>query len=70
MAPTAEALPLPTIDSQSVLNEKVPVLVDVSAGPEGDITNIPTSTSPVQPTSVSHFELEDHPIDVLRKLRV
>lgn len=71
MAPTADALPNSAVKPESILSEKAPVLVEIwPAAKETIPSPTSTSTSPLQARSVSGFQLEDHPIDVVRKLRV
>ena len=71
MAPTADFLPARVVEPPNLVNEKTPVLVEVSPAPKENIPSEPsTSTNPLQPRTVPNFELEDHPIDVIRKLRV
>lgn len=67
----ADVQVLPEADHQGPLSEKSPIIVEVSSGVQTGLSSRQsTSTSPIQPASVSNFELEDHPIDVTRKLRV
>jgi hypothetical protein len=71
MSPPAAISSLPTLDAGPILNEKAPIVVNVTSIPDTAVENEPTSsTSPIQPKSTTEFEIEDHPIDVPPKIRV
>jgi hypothetical protein len=71
MSPPAVISSLPTLTAEPVLNEKAPIVVDVTPVPDTVVINEPTSsTSPIQQKSAAEFEIEDHPIDVPPKIRV
>jgi hypothetical protein len=62
---------LPTLDAEPVLNEKAPIVVDVTPVPETAVVNEPTSSiSPILPKSTAEFEIEDHPIDIPPKIQI
>jgi len=68
MAPSLEAVSQPTVSEKPSWDGKSPVV----AGPAEVDIQIPPSSSAnsVQPKPVAKFELEEHPIDVVQKLRV
>ena len=71
MAPAVGILPIPTADPQVVLNEKAPALVEISPATRDSVRveDSPSSSS-IEIASGLKFELENHPIDAGRKLRV
>jgi hypothetical protein len=71
MAPAVGILPIPTADPQVALNEKAPALVEIPpvARDSVQVEDSPSSGS-IGIASGLKFELEDHPIDAGRKLRV
>jgi cation diffusion facilitator CzcD-associated flavoprotein CzcO len=66
MAPSIEVTSIPVAVENTQWHEKTPLIVEVAATAE-----TPSASSP-RPTEYpkTQFELEDHPIDVIRKLRV
>ena len=69
MVPTVGILPIPTADPEVALNEKAPALVGISPAAR-DSVQVEDSPSSIEIASRLKFELEDHPIDAGRKLRV
>jgi len=71
MATPASISSVPTLDAEPALNEKAPVVIELTPAPETKAENEhSSSTSPVQPKSISEFEIEDHPINIPPKIRV
>jgi len=72
MAATVEPLEVASLpaEEEQILKEKNPVVVDVlpALSSKASSDHSP-STSSIEPSSGSKFELEDHPIDEGRKLR-
>jgi len=68
MAPSLEAVSQPAVGEKPLWDEKSPV----AAVPAETDVQIPQSlfASSVQPKPVAKFEPEEHPIDVVQKLRV
>jgi len=71
MSAPAAISSIPTLDAEPALNEKVPLVVDVTSISETALVNEPTSSSsPIRLKSAAEFEIEDHPIDIVPKIRV
>ena len=71
MSTRADILPISAIKNQSLVDEKAPALVEVFPATHDDIQTLAsTLTTPLEPRSVTSFKLEDHPIDVVHKIRV
>lgn len=68
MAPSLEVTSVPAAEEKASWDEKKVILVDVA--PETQLQDPPSAASPAGPASKTTFELEDHPIDVIRDLRV
>jgi len=70
MAPSLEAVgqPAPALGDKP-WDEKTPRAVALPAEADDQAPQSPSTIS-VQPKSVSKFQLEEHPIDVVQKLRV
>jgi hypothetical protein len=69
MAVTVEPLDVTATADAQIRNEKDNVLIDVVADPSSRAGSILSPSTSLDETS-SSFELEDHPIDISRKLRV
>ena len=71
MAPSIDVIPILAGDPQISLNEKAPILLEVSQTlPESLPAENSLFTSSIEPALSSRFELEDHPIDEGRNVRV
>ena len=71
MAPSADILPASVAGAQHLLNEKAPTIAKLTPVTNGKHPSLASASSPLlQARSVSSFELEDHPIDVIHKIRV
>jgi hypothetical protein len=69
MAPSIEVTSVPPIDENTPWQEKMPIVIDVA--PDTNSQNAQSSSaSPIRSNFGPHFELEDHPIDVIQNIRV
>jgi hypothetical protein len=69
MAPSLEVSYAPELNGSSQSYEKIPTVVDVIS--KGAIEDAqPLVKTVVYPKLQPDFEIEDHPIDIIRKLRV
>lgn len=71
MAPFVDIPTVPSGEPQPVFKEKVPFLTEISPPVNADLLDAASpSASSIEQALGSKFELEDHPIDEGRRLRV
>lgn len=68
MAPSLEVVSLPKLNGDTHPSEKIPAVVDIAEKSAIFDTQQPKSVA--YPRLQPEFEIEDHPIDIVRKLRV